>query len=86
MSNDPNKPEEREIDCVEAFDYLYSYLNGEITNKVELANIEHHLSHCKSCYSRAQMEKKIDQRLKESGKGKTPKTLQSRLRGLMDDL
>jgi anti-sigma factor (TIGR02949 family) len=86
MSNESDKPEVRDIDCLEAFDYLYAYLNNEIANHVELANIEHHLSHCKSCYSRAQMERKIDQRMKENGKDKTPSSLQNRLRSIMDDL
>jgi len=75
-----------EIDCVEAFDHLYSYLNNEITNPIYLANIEHHLSHCKSCYSRVQMEKEINQRIKISGKSEAPDSLKERLGKLMDDL
>lgn len=87
MTNKSNKPEANEIDCVEAFDHLYAYLNDEITNQVDLVNIEHHLSHCKSCFSRAQMERKINQRMKEeSEKEKTPESLQNRLRDLMGDL
>lgn len=86
MTNKSDKPEVDEIDCLEAFDHLYAYLNGELTNKVDLANIEHHLSHCKSCYSRAQMERKINQRLHENSKSDTPKSLQKRLRTLLDEL
>ena len=86
MSNESKKPEVRDIDCLEAFDHLYAYLNNEITDQADLANIEHHLSHCKSCYSRAQMERKIDQRLKEADNNNTPESLQNRLRNLMDDL
>ncbi|MEJ2142299.1 MAG: zf-HC2 domain-containing protein [Gammaproteobacteria bacterium] len=86
MTNESDKPEVDEIDCLEAFDHLYAYLNDEITNKVDLANIEHHLSHCKSCYSRAQMERKINQRMKESGKSDTPESLQKRLRIVIDEL
>lgn len=75
-----------EIDCLEAFDHLYAYLNNEITNPIELANIEHHLSHCKSCYSRAQMEKELNQRIKISGKSDAPDSLKKRLGKLMDEL
>jgi len=86
MTNESDKPEVDEIDCLEAFDHLYAYLNGELTNQVDLVNIEHHLSHCKSCFSRAQMERELNQRIKESGKSEIPKSLQNRLRDLMDEL
>jgi anti-sigma factor (TIGR02949 family) len=77
---------ENEIDCLEAFDLLYAYLNNEITNPVDLSNIEHHLSHCKSCFSRAQMERELNDRMKESEKPDMPDTLKKRLNNLLDDL
>lgn len=86
MTNESDKPEAHEIDCLEAFDHLYAYLNNEITNPVDLANIEHHLSHCKSCFSRAQMERELNQRIKHSGQGEVPSSLQNRLRKLIDQL
>jgi anti-sigma factor (TIGR02949 family) len=86
MTNESESHEVHEIDCLEAFDHLYAYLNKEITDPVDLANIEHHLSHCKSCFSRAQMERELNQRLKESGETEIPESLQHRLRNLMDKL
>lgn len=86
MSNKSDNHEEHEIDCLEAFDHLYAYLNNEITNPTDLANIEHHLSHCKSCFSRAQMERELNQRLKESGTSAAPASLKARLDKLIDDL
>lgn len=86
MTNESKSHETREIDCLEAFDYLYAYLNNEITDPVDLANIEHHLSHCKSCFSRAQMERELDQRLKMSGKAEVPESLQNRLHNLIGKL
>lgn len=73
-------------DCLEAFDHLYAYLNGEITDKLTREKLEHHLSHCKSCFSRAQMERELNARIKQSGMEKTPETLQKRLRELIKDL
>lgn len=84
MTNDPDKPEVVDSDCLEAFDHLYAYLNGELKDELTLAKIEHHLGHCKSCYSRAQMERKINERLKQSGTDRTPESLQNRLRKIMD--
>jgi anti-sigma factor (TIGR02949 family) len=86
MTNEPDNPEVNEIDCLEAFDHLYAYLNNEITDPVDLVNIEHHLSHCKSCFSRAQMERELNQRISEAGKSDIPASLTNRLNKLMDDL
>ena len=86
MSDEHKNHEEHEIDCLEAFDHLYAYLNDEIKDPIDLANIEHHLSHCKSCFSRAQIERELNERLKQSGKTEVPKALQNRLRNLIDDL
>ena len=86
MANESDKPKATEIDCLEAFDHLYAYLNKEITDQADLANIEHHLSHCKSCYSRAEMEQKLNQRMKHAGETRIPASLQDRLNKLIDDL
>jgi len=86
MTNESENPEEKNIGCLEAFDHLYAYLNNEITDQADLANIEHHLSHCKSCFSRAQMERELNQRMKESGQETPPESLKKRLRQLIDEL
>ncbi len=86
MSNDADKPDIADSDCLEAFDHLYAYLNGELNDQHKLAKIEHHLAHCRSCFSRAQMERELNQRIKQSGKAETPASLQHRLRKLLDDI
>jgi anti-sigma factor (TIGR02949 family) len=85
MTNDKDKPNIVDSDCLEAFEHLYDYLNDEIKDEESLAKIEHHLGHCKSCYSRAQMEREINKRIKQSNKDKTPDSLQDRLHNLIDD-
>ena len=86
MAHETEKPDLNEIDCLEAFDHLYAYLNNELTDPTDLANIEHHLSHCKSCYSRAEMERKLNQRMKDAGETRVPASLQDRLNKLIVDL
>jgi hypothetical protein len=86
MSHKHDDSSETGIDCLEAFDLLYTYLNDEITNPTDLANIEEHLSHCKSCYSRAQMERELNQRMKDSEKVDLPDTFKKRLNNLLEDL
>ena len=86
MSNASDDHDVNDITCLEAFDYLYAYLNDEIKNPVELKNIQHHLSHCKSCFSRAQIERELNDRLKQAGKNELPKSLENRLHKIFDDL
>lgn len=85
MTDDPDKHDIADTDCLEAFDHLYAYLNGELDDEVATARLEHHLGHCKSCFSRAQMERQLNERLKESGKHKSPESLRGRLHDLIKD-
>lgn len=85
MTNETDKHDVMDSDCLEAFDHLYAYLNGELKDKIELQKIEHHLDHCKSCFSRAQMERELNERIKKSGKDKTPEALKNRLRAIIKD-
>lgn len=87
MSDDLDKLHIDDSDCLEAMDHLYAYLNGELDDKVTLNKVEHHLGHCKSCYSRAEMEREINKRLKASSNHEdTPESLKKRLNELMSKL
>ena len=85
MTNESDKDHVVDSDCLEAFDHLYAYLNGELDNEEAIQKIEHHLAHCRSCFSRAQMERELNERMKKTGKDKTPEGLQKRLRNLMNE-
>lgn len=84
MTDDKDKPDVNEIDCLEAIGHLYAYLDGELNDKEQRAQFEQHLDHCRSCYSRAQMEKALNQRLESMEKSNPPETLQNKLRDLID--
>jgi anti-sigma factor (TIGR02949 family) len=87
MSDKKDIPAITDSDCLAAMDHLYAYLDGELKDHPEtFALVEHHLGHCKSCFSRAEMERILNERLKKSGKGETPESLKQRLRKLMDGL
>lgn len=86
MTDEPDKPDLTDSDCLEAFDYLYAYLNDELKDAESIAKLEQHLNHCRSCYSRAQMERQLNKRISETGREKPPEKLRNRLRKLMDDL
>jgi anti-sigma factor (TIGR02949 family) len=79
-----HKTEIIDSDCLEAFDHVYAYINGELHDEETKARIEHHLSHCKSCYSRAEMERKINQRLKSAEEPSPSDELKRRVKNLID--
>jgi len=87
MSKRKSLPDATDSDCLQAMDYLYAYLSGELDDDPpRFSIVEHHLSHCRSCFTRAEMERVIDKRLRDSGKGGTPESLKKRLHKLLDDI
>jgi len=85
MNTDGNHPAHDEIGCLEAIETLYAYIDGEIDGEITLAQIEHHLGHCRSCFSRKELEQALTDHLKASGKKSAPKALKGRLQKLMED-
>jgi len=84
--SDPRDDTPDEIGCLEAIESLYAYLDEEIRDPQKLARIEHHLGHCRSCYSRKELESLLTQRLRTSAETTAPEVLQDRLRALMEKL
>jgi anti-sigma factor (TIGR02949 family) len=80
---DPNHPDE--IGCLEAIESLYAYLDGELDDAESVVKVEQHLAHCRSCYSRSQLERRLAERLKAAGHSSAPTGLQARLRRLMGE-
>lgn len=86
MSDTDDRSPPEEIGCLEAIEALYAYLDGEVRDPLSLAQIEHHLGHCRSCYSRAELERALTQHLRKSVDRDVPESLQVRLRRLLDGL
>ena len=85
MNSDNNSHSHDDIGCLEAIEAFYAYLDGELSDPKAIEDFEHHMSHCRSCYSRADVEKLLNKRLRESGNTKAPADLRSRVRRLMDE-
>ncbi|MGW8248904.1 MAG: zf-HC2 domain-containing protein [Acidiferrobacterales bacterium] len=85
MSDHHHEHDTDEIDCLEAIDSLYAYLDGELKDEDSIRKFKQHLAHCRSCYSRSELESELNQRIKSSGKKATPDSLNNRLRKLIDD-
>ncbi len=83
MTKDPHQHDD--IGCLEAIEAFYAYLDGELKDPQSIAEFEHHMSHCRSCYSRSEVEKLLTDRIRESARASAPAKLQDRLRKLMDE-
>ena len=84
MSNGKGKIELADIGCLAAINGLYAYLDDEIDDKESIAKIEHHMGHCRNCFSRIELERALTKRIKKSAKGDVPLNLQNRLKNLID--
>lgn len=84
MTHDKDHSHEPDIGCLAALEAFYAYLDGEIDDPGSIADFEHHMSHCRSCFSRAEIEKALTAHLRKSGKSSAPATLRNRLRDLLD--
>jgi mycothiol system anti-sigma-R factor len=72
----------RMIGCEEALKQLYQYLDQDLS-KVKDREMHHHLSRCRSCYSRADFEKKIKDRLQEVGRASAGDSLEKRIKKIL---
>lgn len=84
MTESKDKTEIDEIGCLEAIEGLYAYLDGEIDDPETMAKIEHHLGHCRSCYSRTGLERALTERIRKSAKDRAPERLQHRMKELIE--
>jgi hypothetical protein len=88
-----NSKEPVDIGCLQAMEFFYAWLDNELDGK-DVADFEHHLSHCKSCWSRAEVERALTEHIKRSaGAGSkegsavsAPGSLHKRLEKLLDKL
>jgi len=62
---------------------IWQMKNGD---DVSIEQVEKHMQHCRSCYSRKDVERALTEHIRRSQKEKAPEALHSRLRKLMDEL
>ena len=84
MTDQPETVRPDDIGCLQAIEMLYAYLDGELSDEASIARVEKHLDHCRSCYSRTQMERTLTEHIRKANRQVVPDALQSRLRKLMD--
>ena len=84
MSKKIHPADTEDVGCLGAIEGLYQWLDGELEGPFSLQQIEHHIEHCKSCYSRAEMERVLTERLKQSHQSTTPESLLARVKDLIE--
>lgn len=69
--------------CEDALRLLAAHLDGELDGAVH-AELERHLSTCKSCYSRAEFEKRLKASVANVGRVDADPELAARIRTLIE--
>lgn len=73
---------EREIRCEEALRHLAEYLDGELGDR-KSDEVRRHLETCRSCWSRAEFERRLRTRLSELRDGVVTDDFEQRIRDLI---
>lgn len=68
--------------CEDALRVLAAYLDGELT-EVAGAEVERHLEKCRSCFSRAEFERRLKERVATSGHAEVRPELKNRVRDIL---
>lgn len=71
------------IDCEDVVRQLLEYLDREL-DEGSIRAIEEHLRHCRGCFSRAEFERRLSERVAESGKAEAPESLRRRVHVLLE--
>jgi anti-sigma factor (TIGR02949 family) len=73
----------RRIGCEEAISKLLDYIDRELdaTAQVEVAR---HIEHCRGCFSRAEFERRLRERISEIGEVEAPEFLRQRVKSMLE--
>ena len=72
--------------CEEALERLATYLDGELAPD-DVPEMEKHLERCRSCFSRAEFERRLKERLRRDlGLPAVPVEFEERIRGILEAL
>lgn len=70
-----------ELSCEEVIERLFEYLDREL-DTVSQHEIDRHLERCYDCFSRAEFERRIRERIAATGSQRAPDRLRKRIREL----
>jgi anti-sigma factor (TIGR02949 family) len=70
------------IGCNEALTHLLEYLDQELKG-VKGREVKHHIDLCRSCFSRAEFEQRLKDRLRDAGHGTAGQEFEQRIKTLL---
>lgn len=73
---------EIEMTCEQALKRLAAFLDRELEQS-EAEHVQHHLQRCKSCYSRAEFERRLKTQLGELRSESVSSGLEQRIRSIL---
>ncbi|WP_148252977.1 anti-sigma factor family protein [Aidingimonas lacisalsi] len=73
----------RTLTCEEVIEQLFDYLDQELDDQRQ-ADIEQHLAKCRDCFSRAEFERRLRDRMEALTQVPAPHRLHRRIRSLLD--
>lgn len=72
-----------DINCEEVIERLFEFLDQELDE--DLSNrIEQHIRHCRDCFTRAQFERRLRERVEQASDTRAPESLRQRLQQMID--
>jgi len=71
------------IHCEEVIAQMLGYLDGEI-DAAKRVQIDRHLKECRGCFSRAEFEKALRDKVRRTGEERPSPTLQARIKTLIE--
>jgi mycothiol system anti-sigma-R factor len=75
--------EKRTLTCEEVLEHLLAYVDQELDSEKK-AEIDHHMERCRGCYSRAEFEKRLKERIMGTGLSEAPERVRRRVRLLIE--
>lgn len=72
------------LTCEDVIEQLFDFLDEELDEE-RRAEIDRHLERCRDCFTRAQFERRMREKVGEAGEVKAPDRLRARIRGLLDE-
>lgn len=74
---------DQELTCEEVLEQLFAFLDGELESHFG-QRIERHLHQCRCCFPRAEFERRLRARVRETGTAAAPERLRERVRAALE--
>ncbi|WP_440994938.1 anti-sigma factor family protein [Arhodomonas sp. SL1] len=71
------------VTCEEVIRQLFAYLDREL-DAATRAELDHHMDTCRECFSRAEFERRLRERVREATAEEAPERLHRRVQDILE--